>query len=123
MAYITDAAFDAALNYIRDNAENLYICSAEPTTFAQASSSLKLATKALPTISVPADRSGGGRELTIAAISDGTVDATGTGTHIAITDDSASALLATVALSATQVLTAGNTMTLTAFTVGVQDAV
>ena len=123
MAYITDAAFDAALNYIRDNAENLYNCSAEPTSFAQASSSLKLATKALPTIAPPSDRPGGGRELLVAAIADGIVDATGTGTHAALTDDSASLLLTVVPLGATQVLTAGNAMTLSEHSISVRDAV
>lgn len=121
MSWLSDTVLDAALGYIDTNTENLYICSQEPTTFAGASSTYKLGVKATPTISAAGDRSGGGREITISAITDGSVTATGTATHFAITDDSASLLLATGSLSASQVVTSGNTFTLTAITVGIPD--
>lgn len=124
MAFITDSAFDAALDYVRNNAENLYLCSQEPTTVAEANSTYKIATKASPSIAAPSDRSGGGRKCTVSAITDGTVNATGTGTHWALVKDSATAeLLATGQLDASQAFTSGNEFTLTAFDFGILDAV
>lgn len=116
-----DDVFDSGLSVLTNNVENLYICSAQPTTFTQASSTYKLGVKATPTIGSPADRSGGGREVTVSAITDGTVSASGTAGYFGLTDDSASKLLAAGHLSASQVVTSGNTFTLTAFKVGIPD--
>ena len=121
MAFLADTVFDDGLSQIAALAENLYITSAEATTFTEASSTVKLGTKAAPSIGSPADKTGGGREVTVASISDGTVDATGTATHWALTDDSASLLVATGSLSSSQSVTSGNTFTLAAFTVGISD--
>lgn len=120
MAWLANEVLDAALSYIDNNTENLYICSQEPTTFAGASSTYKLGTKATPAIVAPADDTSG-RKIVVSAISDGTVNTTGTATHFALTDDSASLLLATGSLSASQVVTGGNTFELTAITVGIPD--
>jgi hypothetical protein len=121
MAFLANEVLDAALNLIDTSCENLYICSAEPTTFTQASSTNKLGTKATPTISVSADRAAGGREITISAVTDGVVDSTGDASHWALTDDSATLLLATGSLSSTQTVTATNTFTLTEFKIGIAD--
>lgn len=121
MSMITDSAFDAALNYIKNNVENLYITSAEATTFAQASSTYKLGTKATPTTGALANGDVSGRKLPVSAITDGSVSATGTATHWALTDDSASELLAVGALSASQGVTSGNTFTLTSFDIEIPD--
>ena len=124
MPYMPDAAFDAMLNYIQDNVETLYICSQEPATYAEASSTYKLGTKSSPTVAEPSDKAGGGRECVVAAISDGTVDSSGTGTHWALAKDSAtSELLATGELDTSQALTAGNPFTLASFAFGTPDAV
>lgn len=122
MAWLANEVLDAALSYIDTNTENLYICSQEPTTFAGASSTYKLGTKAITAgdIAAPTDDTSG-RKIVISAISDGTVNTTGTATHFALTDDSASLLLATGSLSGSQVVTLGNTFTLTAITVGIPD--
>lgn len=120
-AYIHPNAHDAALNYIKNGVENLYICSAEPTTFAEASSTYKLGTKAAPTITGPANGDVSGRKITISAISDGTVSANGTASWVALTDDSGSLLLAAQALNATQVVSSGNEFTLTAFDIEYPD--
>jgi hypothetical protein len=119
--YLHDDVFDSGLSVLDTLVENLYICSTLPTTFAEASSTYKLGTKATPTVSAPADRSGGGREVTISAITDGTVSATGTAGYYALTDDSESKLLAQGDLASTQSVTSGNTFTLTEFTIGIPD--
>ncbi len=119
--FLHDDVFDSGLSVLDTLVENLYICSTLPTTFTEASSTYKLGTKAAPTVSAPADRVGGGRKVTVSAITDGTVSASGTAGFYALTDDSASKLLAQGNLSATQVVTSGNTFTLTTFDVGFPD--
>jgi hypothetical protein len=121
MPYLHDDILDAALQYIEDNVENLYICSAEPTTFAEANSTYKLGSKATPTITGPANGDTSGRKTTVDAITDGSVTGTGTATHWALTDDSASKLLATGALASSQAVTSGNTFSLTAFDIEIPD--
>ena len=112
--------YDSGLTQLTTIIENLYICSALPTTFTEASVTYKLGTKASPGITGPTDRSsGGGREVTVGAITNGTIDANGTASHYAITDNSASKLLASGDLAATQVVTAGNPFTLTSFKIGI----
>ena len=116
-----DDVLDNGLSVLDTLVENLYICSTLPTTFTEASSTYKFGTKATPTVSAPSDRTGGGRKVTVSAITDGTVSADGTAGFYALTDDSASKLLAQGDLSATQVVTSGNTFTLTAFDIGIPD--
>ena len=119
-ATIGNEVFDAALSYISTNTENLYICSQQPTTFLEASSTYALGSKASPSFTGPADDTSG-RKLTVDAISDGSVSATGTAAWVALTDDSGSILLVAQALSASQAVTNGNTFTLTAFDINLQD--
>jgi hypothetical protein len=119
-ATLHDDVFDAALNVVKNNTENLYICSSMPTTFAEASSTYKLGTKATPGFTGPADDTSG-RKLTITAITDGTVSANGTAGFFALTDDSASKLLVAQALNATQAVISGNTFTLTSQKVAIPD--
>ena len=121
MPYIDDISLDALLSSIQSRVTTLFITSAEATTYAQASATYKLGTKAGPAIGAPADRAPNGRKATVAAITDGVVNSTGNATHWALC--SAGALIATGLLSASQAVTAGNVFTLPAFDVGVPDAV
>ena len=72
-------------------------------------------------ICAPQDRAGGGREVVVAAITDGSVTGTGTATHYAIVDTVNSRLLATSTLTASQSVTSGNTFTLSSVAVGIPD--
>jgi len=122
MAYLHDDVFDDGLSGgLDDVIENLYITSAEATTYAEAQTTYKLGTKATPATTGPANGDVSGRKLTIDAITDGTVDSTGTATHWALTDNSESKLLATGALDSSQGVTATNTFTLTAFDIEIPD--
>lgn len=125
MPYLNDYVLDAALAKLDTEATRLDICSAEPTTYSQATTSgnLSLGNKTGITVGAPADRTPNGRRVTIAAITDGSVSANGTATHWALTDPANSRLLAAGALSASQVVSSGNTFTLAAFDVGIPDAV
>lgn len=121
MAFIHDDALDALLGAIKDHIETLHICSAEPGTYTEATDTYDLGNKASPTSQAIADRTGGGREFEVDAISDGSVTATGTAANWALVDDTSTKLLAAGALSSSQGVTSGNTFTLTAFTIGVPD--
>jgi hypothetical protein len=122
MPFIADYALDGLVEKVRE-ATRLFITSQEATTWAQASSTYNLGTKTSPTMGAVSDRTGGGRKTTISAITDGTVNSTGTATHWALADHANERLLATGSLTSSQSVTSGNTFSLTAFDVGVPDAV
>lgn len=121
MAFLSDATFDAALAYVVANGTRLDICSAEPTSYAQATASLSLGSKSGVSVGSPANRSGGGREVVIPALSAGTVTATGSATHWALSDG-ATLLIATGALTVPVAVTSGNTFSTAPFAIGVLDA-
>ena len=124
MASIGNTVLDSGLGQLNTTtgiADDLHICSQEPTTYTQATSTYTLGDKNGITVTGPADRAGGGREVTVTAITDGDVTATGTATHWAIVDVGGTDLLATGSLSASQAVTSGNTFSLTSFTVGIPD--
>lgn len=124
MAFINDTELDALLTSINTDIEALHICSAEPTTVTEATTTYGLGNKATPATTGPQDKTPNGRELQIDAITDGSVTVTDTATHWALVKTSATErLLATGLLAAPQAVTNGNTFTLTAFTIGVPDAV
>lgn len=124
MATIGDRVFDNGLTVLDTEANRIDICSTEPTTYAQATSTYTLGNAAngnYPGISAPADRVGGGRKVTVSAVTNGTVTATGTAAFFAITDTVNSRLLATGPLTASQSVTSGNLFTLTSLDIGIPD--
>jgi hypothetical protein len=127
MASIADRVFDNGLTVLDTEANKILITSAEATTYTQANATYALGNSTTLSIGAPAARSGGGRQVTIAAITDGAVTATGTATHYAIVDTSATyggpRLLATGSLSASQAVTSGNTFTLSSAVIGIPGAV
>ena len=120
MATLGDRVFDAGLNVLDTEANRIDICSQEPTTYAAATSTYTLGNSTSLSIGAPADRSGGGREVTVSAISDGSVTSSGTATHYAITDTVNSRLLVTGSFTS-QSVTSGNSFSLASFTVGIPD--
>lgn len=122
MAFLADYILDLALAELDTATTTLYICTQEPTTYTEASSTYAKGSKTSLSIGAPADRTPNGRKVTVASFSDGSVSGTGTVTHWAITK-SGTTLMATGALSASQAVTSGNTFTLAAFDIGIPDAV
>lgn len=99
---------DGALNVIKNNCVLMTACSAEPTTYAQATSTYKLADVAVATGDFTVgDGDTNGRKVHVAAKSAVAVDTTGTATHIALCTASALYLVTTCT---SQSLTAGNTV-------------
>lgn len=123
MAYMNDNAYDAALNYVITNGTRLHICSAEPTSAAQAIS-LSLGNKASITLGAVANGATSGRRTTVPAITDGVITGNGTATHWALINGATGTILAAAnLLSASQVVVSGNTFTLDAFDITVPDAI
>jgi hypothetical protein len=120
MAYLDDHIYDNGLTGLAGSNRVLHICSAEPSSFANVAA-VTLGNKSAPTIGAPEDRAGGGREVEVSAISDGSVTGTGTASHWALVDTANTRLLAAENLGTSQVVTAGNDFTLTAFTIGIPD--
>ena len=121
MATLNDRVFDNGLTVLDTEANAIHITSAEATTYTAATSTLTLGNSTSLSIGAPQDRTGGGREVVVAAITDGSVAGTGTATHYAIVDTSNSRLLATGSLTSSQAVTSGNTFTLSSVSIGIPD--
>ena len=121
MATLADRVFDNGLTVLDTEANRLDICSTEPTTYTQATTTYTLGNKTSLSIGAPADRTGGGREVTVASFTDGSVTASGTAAYYAMTDTTNSRLLATGSLSSSQAVTSGNTFSISSFKIGIPD--
>ncbi len=121
--YLNPDVIDDGIGIIDTTGNKLTICSALPSTYAQANATYALGSKASPGISAPQDRSPNGRKVVVDAITDGTVSADGTATHFAILDTAGSRLLAAQQLASSQVVTSGNAFTLDAADIGIPGAI
>ena len=121
--FLGDRVFDNGLTVLDTEADKLYITSAQAATLAEATTTYALGNKTLAAgdISAPSDRTGGGRKVTVSALSGGSVTATGTATHYAIIDSVNSRLLAAANLGASQAVTSGNTFSVTSLEIGIPD--
>lgn len=119
MAFISDEVFDQGLDYADTNGTRIDICSSEPATYA-AISGVTLGNDPVNTGATSAGATDG-RRVTVPAITAGSLTATGTATHWALSDG-ASILVATGSLSAPQAVTSGNTFTLGAISITIRDA-
>lgn len=120
MPSLDNRVYDFGLNVLDTEANALVITNAEATTFTQANTTFKLGEAVggnYPGIGAPAAGTPNGRQVTIAATTNGQVTATGTASHYAIIDTVNSRLLVAGPLAATQGVTNGNVFTLPAFTV------
>lgn len=119
--WANDAFMDAALDYL-DQSTLMIACSAQPTTYAEATSTYALADVAMTadTDYTKANGDTSGRKATVAAKSGVTVDASGTATHIALVRV-ADTSLRYVTTCTSQALTAGNTVNFPAWDVEVAD--
>ena len=124
MSSLGDTVLDSGLDELNTTtgaANELHICSTEPTTYAEAITTYTLGNDdGNLAITGPADRGGGGREVTMTALSGGTVTGTGTVEWYAIVDTVGTDLLA-VGPVTSQGVTSGNTFSLTSVTIGIPD--
>lgn len=119
--FLHDDVLDGALNIIKNNATKLAVCSTQPKTYTEATSTYKLAIKTGLTsgnYTGPADHTSG-RKLTVNAQSTITVDAGGSAQHVALTGTAAT--LYAVTTCTAQTLSIGNTVSVPAWVVSVGD--
>ena len=121
MATVADRVLDNGLQVLDLEANAVHITSQQATTYAEATSTYTLGNTTSISISAPTDRTGGGRQVTLTAVTGASVTASGTATHYAIVATSNSRLLVTRALTASQSVTSGNTFSLEALDVGIPD--
>lgn len=121
MATLNDRVFDNGLSVLDTEANAIHVTSQEATDYTDAVSTSSLGNSTSLSIAAPSDRVGGGRKVTVAAITDGSITGTGTASYYAIVDTGNTRLLATGALTASQSVTSGNTFTLATFDVGIPD--
>lgn len=119
--FLGDRVFDSGLSALDTEANRLYLCTGLPTTYAEVLT-LALGFKATPSVGAPSDRTGGGRKVTVPAVtSGGNISVSGEATHYALVDSTNSRLLAANTLGAPQAYTAGDTFTMPAFDIGIPD--
>lgn len=113
---------DAALNYIKNNATRLTVCSTQPTTYTEAITTNKLADVDIDSTDFtgPADGDTSGRKITVNAQSGVTVDSSGTAAHVALVDVSGTKLLY-VTTCTSQALVATSTVDVPAWDIEIAD--
>lgn len=117
---LASRVLDLGLNVLDTEADKLFICSAEPTTYTEASSTYALGNhtaSAGALFGSPANATPNGRKVSYVGTTTGSVTATGTATKWGVVDSANSRLLANGSLSASQAVTNGNTFGLAAFDV------
>jgi len=117
---LPDATIDGFLDTIADTCDRVDVCSTQPTTYTQATSTYTLGNTTLTTGDgggdwTIANGDTSGRKLSLAQQAGITATGTDTAQHIAFTDGS-STLLA-VATCTSQSVTSGNSITINAFDV------
>ena len=116
-----DAMLDAALDYISSNADEIFVCNAQPTTYAEASSTFALTDVAAPSFQANADGDVSGRKLAVDQEPDVAINTTDTATHIALCKNVGSILLY-VTTCTSQALTSGGTVTIPTWDIEIEDA-
>src|SRR5262245_49927075 len=118
---LSSYVLDNGLAQLQSEADKLYICNAEPTTFTEATATFALGNKNWGAGNVLSGPSAGTglRKVTVAAITNGTETASGTATWWAIVDSSNSRLLATDALNASGSINGSRQFTLPSFDIEV----
>lgn len=117
----SNTVLDGLLNVIKNNSTRITVCSAEPTTYAEANATYALAGATIDSSDFTiGDGDVSGRKVTVAGQSDASIDSDGSATHVALLDVSGTALLF-VTTCTPQALTTGNTVTLSPWDIEVSD--
>ena len=118
---MNDLFADAAFDYL-DQCDLMILCSAQPTTYAEATSTYALADAAMTpdTDFTKANGDTNGRKVTMAAKSSINVDSSGTATHVALCL-SGDTTLRYVTTCTSQAVTSGNTVNFPAWDIEIAD--
>ena len=125
MAYLNDTVLDDGLAVLDTTADRIDICSQEPATYTEATSTYTLGNKdhggAGTAFGSPEAGDTSGRKVVSTAVTDGSVTGTGTASHWAVSDVTGTSLLAASTLSSSQAVTSGNSFSLPAFDIEFPD--
>jgi hypothetical protein len=116
-----DAMLDAGLAYISGNTTQIVVCSQQPATYAEATSTYKLASKtglSGSSFTGPANGDVSGRKITVNAQTTDNATGTGTGNHVALCSGS---VLLYVTTFTGQVITTGNPVNIAAWDIELLD--
>lgn len=108
---------DASLDYVSTNANELYVCTGEPTDRANAIT-LALTGAETPSYQASADGDVSGRKKAVDAVTDASITATGTATHIALCSLTT---LIYVTTCTSQALSSGGTVTVPTWDIEIED--
>lgn len=122
MPFINDEVFDQGLDYADTNGTRIDICSTDPGGTYSTVTGNTLGNDTVNTGVTANAATGTGRRVTVPAITAGSVTATGTATHWALTN-ATDTVIASGALSASQAVTLNNTFTLDAIDIIIRDPV
>ncbi len=114
-----DAMLDDALDYISTAAVEIYVCNAQPTTYAEASATFALTDVAVPGFQANADGDVSGRKLAVDEEADIAINSSDTATHIALCSGT---VLLYVTTCTSQALTSGGTVTIPTWDIEIEDA-
>jgi hypothetical protein len=105
---VSTAVLDLALNDIKTNGNGMKVCSAQPTTYAEANATYMLAAVAMASGDFTlAAGDVSGRKVTMAAKTGISITNSGTATHVAITNSTGSALLLVTTCTSQAINTGG----------------
>jgi len=124
MGKLESRVLDMGLDVLDTEATDIVICSAMPTSYAEANATYALGRKVFGAgacFGSPADAVPNGRKVVSAAVADGMVEASGDATHWAAIDTVNTRLLAAGELAAAVTVTMGNDFTLGSFEITVPD--
>ena len=108
---LSDTMLDLMLDVFRARVTRINVDSTQPTTYAEAITTYKLATTTLTSTDLSiGDGDTSGRKFTVAAKSGLTIDTTGTAAHVSLTGSTGSTVLLLVTTCTTIALTTGNTV-------------
>ena len=118
-----DTMLDQALTWLKTNMDTIYVCTSQPTTYAHASSSYKLAGSSHTIAGSPAAGDVSGRKIAVGAKSSISVSSAGSADHVAITGSIASTqTLLYVTTCTTKALGASDKVNIPAWDVEIVDA-
>jgi hypothetical protein len=121
-AKLEDRVLDNGISVLNTEANQINICSVQPTTYAQATGAASLGSKVLgagTTFSAPAVATPNGRKVASTAITDGAINVGGNASFWAVVDTVNARLLAAGPLASTVAVTSGDTFTLASFEIAI----
>lgn len=116
-----DLALDASCDWTKNNVTQEIVCSEQPTSHAEATTTYKIASKTGLTsadFTGPLDGDVSGRKITVNAQNTAPATATATGTHIALCNDT---ILIRVTTMTSQAITTGNVVAIPAWDIEFED--